>query len=416
MTIEQNKEITNTEIKNLGIAFNAPVGRDPYVLRGLLRRWQTLAITAPRKSLKTSLAIQLALSLVSNTSWLEWETIKECNVLFINVNNSENLCFEKFSRCSTVLEISKEDMQKIDIVSIKKTFRLKEVVDLLMRKLNKTYRAVIIDSLDDLKLSNNADWNETTDATLTRLKEHFKCSLIFTQSHRHRPVGNDETRELAEWSDSLNYSDSLLEFVKMNLDPELLRRERLEAVWELSKNVMNTHNRSYYLMNITDRYIEKEKSTCEELRNHVEIALGTIPERNRKEILKDFDAIDIPIKNRTYWRMETVTNEQPQEIQKDFLFYYPELKHDRKKILAFHEPGRKLPKKYLDRNKIDDTEKTHFTNLLTNAIEEFRKQNGRQPNQKELSKFLGKDRTTVKRWVDSTDGEIFLGPKGYDFM
>lgn len=120
MTIEQNKEITNTEIKNLGIAFNAPVGRDPYVLRGLLRRWQTLAITAPRKSLKTSLAIQLALSLVSNTSWLEWETIKECNVLFINVNNSENLCFEKFSRCSTVLEISKEDMQKIDIVSIKK--------------------------------------------------------------------------------------------------------------------------------------------------------------------------------------------------------------------------------------------------------------------------------------------------------
>ena len=52
-----------TEIKKLGQVPTETIGPSASILTGLLRRGQILGISAPRRSLKTSVVISLALSL-----------------------------------------------------------------------------------------------------------------------------------------------------------------------------------------------------------------------------------------------------------------------------------------------------------------------------------------------------------------
>lgn len=75
-----------TSIFKLGDIYTSnKVGGSPSAIKGLLRRGQVMALSAPRKSLKTSLATQLTLTVARGGNWIGWDCHK-LRVLFVIVN------------------------------------------------------------------------------------------------------------------------------------------------------------------------------------------------------------------------------------------------------------------------------------------------------------------------------------------
>jgi KaiC/GvpD/RAD55 family RecA-like ATPase len=411
---EVTQETQQTIVK-LSQIVDDQIKREPSLITGLLRRGQMLAISAPKVSLKTSLAIHLAVSIGYGLNWLGWQC-NQSKVLYVNLNITKNECIVRFSEALNHLNLDRSAIDSIDILNIEITKSVSNLVNDIIQAIgNQKYRVVIIDSLDNLP--KNAPWQyEDKTQELKRLLQSINGCLVFTESHNHKPVGNEEARAMAEWSDVLTYSDILLEFVPMKLDYEKLRIERLQAVWELSKKILNTHNKNYYLMNVTDKYIDKDTSTSELLRQHLETALNALPEETLQGVLYDFDALDIPIKNRTYWHLETISNSLPPEEASNNLFYYPILKNDVDKILEFHEPGIDYQGEK-EKSEIElEEEREYYTEKLQNGIDEFFKKNNRFPIQKELADTLQVKRQTISTWQKKTGGNIVIIDGSYQSL
>ena len=379
-----------TEIKKLGQVPAETIGPSASILTGLLRRGQVLGISAPRRSLKTSVVISLALSLAQGSNWLEWKSKRAFNVLYINTNHKENDCFSKFMQIAQLLEVEQKDLDNISILTLPKSTALEELAKVVKDKVpNNAFQVVIIDSIDNLKL---LQFGGSLGDYLQQINQHVGGGLIYTQSHRDRPKGTTESSDFAQWSEALAHCDSLLEFFKMELDPELLRLERLEAVWDLAKNVMTTHNKRYFQLNVTNNYIsfKNKRATSEDLRNHIEVA------------------IDLPLKTRTYWRLEAVTSEAYYDGEKNFLFYYPQLINDKEKILAYHEPGLPLSKEQKEKAWANEETKEKATNKLKSMIANFEQANNRLPNKSELSRFAKISRPTLDKLIDESDNNIVV--------
>lgn len=389
-TLLQHKIIRLSELPSEQIML------EPSLIKDLLRRRQKLAISAPKVSLKTSLAIHLAVSVAYGLNWLGWQ----CNsskILYINLNISKQECIVRFNKAIEHLQLDRTSVSNIDILNIEVAQGISNLVDDIIQAMNtQHYRAVVIDSLDNIPAPTCQKENRLVE--LNRLTSETNSCVIFTESHSHRPIGNDEARAMADWSDILNYCDSLIELIPLELDPELLRRERLLAVWEFSKNILNTHNKRYYLMNVTDKYPERADSNSEQLFEHLETALISFPEETKIGIFDKFHALDNPIKNRTYWRLETVSNSFPPKEATNNLFYYPILKHDDTKILEFHEPGLKISDERIRSSIEEENEREVFTAKLTDGIHGFFDKHEYYPNQKELSEYLGVSRQTIATW------------------
>ena len=397
-----------TEIKKLGQVPAETIGPSASILTGLLRRGQVLGITAPRRSLKTSVVISLALSLAQGSNWLEWKSKRAFNVLYINTNHKENDCFSKFMQIAQLLEVEQKDLDNISILTLPKSTALEDLAKVVKDKVpNNVFQVVIIDSIDNLKL---LQFGGSLGDYLQQINQHVGGGLIYTQSHRDRPKGTTESSDFAQWSESLAHCDSLLEFFKMELDPELLRLERLEAVWDLAKNVMTTHNKRYFQLNVTNDYIsfKNKRATSEDLRNHIEVALEHLPTEQTQEILRLFDNIDWPLKTRTYWRLEAVTSEVDYDGEKNFLFYYPQLINDKEKILAYHEPGIPLPKDIKEKVWANEEIRERATNKLKSMIADFEQVNNRLPNKSELSRFAKISRPTLDKLIDESDNNIVV--------
>ncbi len=397
-----------TEIKKLGQVPTETIGPSASILTGLLRRRQVLGISAPRKSLKTSVVISLALSLAQGSDWLEWKTKRAFNVLYINTNHKENDCFCKFMQIARLLEVGGNDLDNISVLTLPKSTTLEDLVKVVKDKVTTdTFQVVIIDSIDNLKLP---QFGGSLGDYLQQINQHVGGGLIYTQSHRDKPKGIAESLDFAQWSESLAYCDSLLEFFKMELDPELLRLERLEAVWDLAKNVMTTHNKRYFQLNVTNDYIslKNKRATSEDLRNHIEVALEHLPEEKTQEILQLFDSKDLPLKTRTYWRLEAITSEADYDGENNFLFYYPRLVNDKEKILAYHEPGIPLSKGLKEKMWAYEETKEKATNKLKSMIADFEQANNRLPNKSELSRFAKISRPTLDKLIDESDNNIVV--------
>lgn len=397
-----------TEIKKLGQVPTETIGPSASILTGLLRRGQILGISAPRRSLKTSVVISLALSLAQGSNWLEWKTKRAFNVLYINTNHKENDCFCKFMQIARLLEVGENDLDNISVLTLSKSTTLEDLVKVVKDKVTTdTFQVVIIDSIDNLKLP---QFGGSLGDYLQQINQHVGGGLIYTQSHRDRPKGITESLDFAQWSESLAYCDSLLEFFKMELDPELLLLERLEAVWDLAKNVMTTHNKRYFQLNVTNDYIslKNKRATSEDLRNHIEVALEHLPAEKTQEILQLFDSKDLPLKTRTYWRLEAITSEADYDGENNFLFYYPRLVNDKEKILAYHEPGIPLSKGLKEKVWAYEETKEKATNKLKSMIADFEHANNRLPNKSELSRFAKIARPTLDKLIQQTDNNIVV--------
>ena len=397
-----------TKIKKLGQVPTEAIGPSASILTGLLRRGQILGISAPRRSLKTSVVISLALSLAQGSNWLEWKTKRAFNVLYINTNHKENDCFCKFMQIARLLEVGENDLDNISVLTLPKSTTLEDLVKVVKDKVTTdTFQVVIIDSIDNLKLP---QFGGSLGDYLQQINQHVGGGMIYTQSHRDRPKGITESLDFAQWSESLAYCDSLLEFFKMELDPELLRLERLEAVWDLAKNVMTTHNKRYFQLNVTNDYIslKNKRATSEDLRNHIEVALEHLPEEKTQEILQLFDSKDLPLKTRTYWRLEAITSEADYDGENNFLFYYPRLVNDKEKILAYHEPGIPLSKGLKEKVWAYEETKEKAINKLKSMLADFEQANNRLPNKSELASFAKISRPTLNKLINESDNNIVV--------
>ena len=123
-----------TEIKKLGQVPAETIGPSASILTGLLRRGQVLGISAPRRSLKTSVVISLALSLAQGSNWLEWKSKRAFNVLYINTNHKENDCFSKFMQIAQLLEVEQKDLDNISILTLPKSTALEELAKVVKDK------------------------------------------------------------------------------------------------------------------------------------------------------------------------------------------------------------------------------------------------------------------------------------------
>ena len=182
--IEQNKSVVS--LANL--LSDSIISSSHQVINGLLGTKQKLMITAPPKSCKTSLAVNLAIAMNTGNKWLDYKCI-EGKILYINTDISNETLYQRFiDVCHpTSIELNQKT-EKISFLSLKNGYRHNTVNDLVETILeaigDEKYSLIIIDSLDYFvsfeSNHNGSTFGPVINQALDLISHETGASIVFT--------------------------------------------------------------------------------------------------------------------------------------------------------------------------------------------------------------------------------------------
>ena len=131
------------------------------LIDNVLGRGQKMLLTGPSKSCKTSLAIQMAISVAEGCSWLENKCLQR-EVLYLNFGSTADTIFSRFYETYAAMEIEPANIHKLTINNLRGDMNIynerKLIEELSPMILTNRYRLVIIDSIDYFT---NVNYSET---------------------------------------------------------------------------------------------------------------------------------------------------------------------------------------------------------------------------------------------------------------
>ncbi|APZ49068.1 hypothetical protein BW721_04865 [Jeotgalibaca sp. PTS2502] len=388
------------------------------LIKGLLRKNQKMMIAAPPRSLKTSVSLQLCKAIADGEKWLGWE-VKQGDVLIVGCGADKQNMLNRISRLYEKVEESKS-YEFIDYVTIKGETSMPTVINQVIdsvRKQGKTYRLIILDSIDYVQPLEGYSVHSTI-AALDRLTIECNCSVVVTHTVRREFSDKSYIDNLNVIHNDILLSlfDTYIEFVEIKLKDKHLNDLQVNQVKNYFTEVLKEHRFDYYKENITDNFFKKERSV-DELRRHLEIA---IRESEEKRTLDFFDSLFTPIKNDTYWQMVAYSSGIFYPQTEQYIFRYPLLKEDADGLLTNYSTGvfafwdskssQESPPEEVSYIKTEKANKE-----LTAACEKFEKENGtgETPHKKDIARIIGMSEKTVERRVEESD--IFYMEKGKIF-
>lgn len=394
-------------IENSSIGWDKADYKNPSLIKGLLRRGQKMLIAAPPRSIKTSLVVQLSKAIADGEQWLQWE-VQQGDVLIVGCGSDKQNMLNRISKLYEK-EAESKSYEFIDYVTIKGETSMPTVINQVIdsvRKQGKTYRLIILDSIDYVQPLEGYSVHSTI-AALDRLTIECNCSVVVTHTVR---------REFSDKSyiDNLNviHSDILLtlfdtyiEFVELKLTEKDLNDLQVGQAKDYFVEALKEHRPEYYKANIPGNFFQKERA-IDELRRHLEIA---IPEDKQDSVLNFFDGSFNPMKHETYWQMVATSVEFPDLPSEKYVFRYPLLEADNENILDMYEVGtfafwRSHKKIDEDEKKIIDRDEANKE--LSSAIKKFEEDEhnrGIKPHKNEIAKILGVSPKTISRRVEASD-------------
>lgn len=389
MTSEENKLI-----ENLSAEWEQLPIRQPFLINGLLRRFEIMTIIGPRRSLKSSLAIELALAVANGGSWLGYHCQKG-NVLYINLDKEKYTILSHFERVHAASGLSDDAINSIDVIHLNTTvFSNASLLFAQIKELTqgRNYMLTVIDSMD---LFNNKLWSSNNiNQELNSLAASLGGSIALIKSANFETQGDHETLKTISQSEEAYYSEVNVSFIELELTKAKSDTMRLEPVKKYAIEAIREANEDYYKLNIDETFITY-LATVDKLRNHLSTAMAD--KLGKEDALTKFDEIDNKAKHQTYWRILVDGSGIPPISAKNYIFNYPTIKADsigwlESTIIGKVNSNAGRPTES-DNQKL--RKKEERCDKFVNELDEFIKKNEHNPTKTELAKFMKVDVRTI---------------------
>ena len=370
------------------------------IIDKLLNKREVMALVGNANSCKTTVTLNLAVSLVNNGYWLDRFKTSGKKVLFVNTSSELNYILDAIQKFGGN-EAVNENLEILDVRNV-----VFNKIDELCRCINNSsfekYDLIIIDTIDTCTQLENPNYNSiSVKNTLTNLAYNLNTAIVFTHDNFTPRIGNEDTENKIKHTKTQFFGDVYIEFLELDPSDYYLDTIKRDLIINYLKNTIPELLTTYKIdisKGVDDEIIElKQKITN----------LNFLEDHEKENITKVINEQIKMVNKRKFYKLKIISKENGLD---DYYYYFdfPYLYNVTSEYIKNLEVGVKdkyiIPKE--DKRKTKDNNKKVNKGFIIENIQKFKELEGRNPTPKDLREYTGLSDRTLQRKIKDCDGEV----------
>lgn len=370
------------------------------IIDKLLNKREVMALVGNANSCKTTVTLNLAVSLVNNGYWLDRFKTSGKKVLFVNTSSELNYILDAIQKFGGN-EAVNENLEILDVRNV-----VFNKIDELCRCINNSsfekYDLIIIDTIDTCTQLENPNYNSiSVKNTLTNLAYNLNTAIVFTHDNFTPRIGNEDTENKIKHTKTQFFGDVYIEFLELYPSDYYLDTIKRDLIINYLKNTIPELLTTYKIdisKGVDDEIIElKQKITN----------LNFLEDHEKENITKVINEQIKMVNKRKFYKLKIISKENGLD---DYYYYFdfPYLYNVTSEYIKNLEVGVKdkyiIPKE--DKRKTKDNNKKVNKGFIIENIQKFKELEGRNPTPKDLREYTGLSDRTLQRKIKDCDGEV----------
>lgn len=370
------------------------------IIDKLLNKREVMALVGNANSCKTTVTLNLAVSLVNNGYWLDRFKTSGKKVLFVNTSSELNYILDTIQKFGGN-EAVNENLEILDVRNV-----VFNKIDELCRCINNSsfekYDLIIIDTIDTCTQLENPNYNSiSVKNTLTNLAYNLNTAIVFTHDNFTPRIGNEDTENKIKHTKTQFFGDVYIEFLELYPSDYYLDTIKRDLIINYLKNTIPELLTTYKIdisKGVDDEIIElKQKITN----------LNFLEDHEKENITKVINEQIKMVNKRKFYKLKIISKENGLD---DYYYYFdfPYLYNVTSEYIKNLEVGVKdkyiIPKE--DKRKTKDNNKKVNKGFIIENIQKFKELEGRNPTPKDLREYTGLSDRTLQRKIKDCDGEV----------
>ena len=370
------------------------------IIDKLLNKREVMALVGNANSCKTTVTLNLAVSLVNNGYWLDRFKTSGKKVLFVNTSSELNYILDAIQKFGGN-EAVNENLEILDVRNV-----VFNKIDELCRCINNSsfekYDLIIIDTIDTCTQLENPNYNSiSVKNTLTNLAYNLNTAIVFTHDNFTPRIGNEDTENKIKHTKTQFFGDVYIEFLELYPSDYYLDTIKRDLIINYLKNTIPELLTTYKIdisKGVDDEIIElKQKITN----------LNFLEDHEKENITKVINEQIKMVNKRKFYKLKIISKENGLD---DYYYYFdfPYLYNVTSEYIKNLEVGVKdkyiIPKE--DKRKTKDNNKKVNKGFIIENIQKFKELEGRNPTPKDLRKYTRLSDRTLQRRIQDCDGEV----------
>lgn len=397
------------DIKPLNLK-EVKINNNDEIVTSLLNKHEVMALVGSANSCKTSVVINLAISIINNGYWLDIFKVSGKKVLFVNTSSKFSYVMETIEKLGRN-EVVNENLEILDVRN-ENFNKIDELCNFINNASFEKYDLIIIDTIDTCTQLENQNYNSIpVKTTLSRLAYNLDTAIVFTHDNFTPRIGNLETDNQIKYTKLHLFCDVYIEFLELYPSDYYLDTIKRDEVIGYLKNTI-PEILTTFKFDIS-KGLENEIIELKERIN----TLDLLEDYEKEKVIAEIDEQIKIVNRRKFYKLKIVSKENGSE---DYFYYFnfPYLYNVTSEYIENLEVGKKavdtLPKK--DKRKTRDINKASNKKQIIESIQKFRQLKGEYPTSKDLQEYLGISERTLQRKIKDCDGEIIKIDNAYTLI
>lgn len=386
------------------------INNNDEIVTSLLNKHEVMALVGSANSCKTSVVINLAISIINNGYWLDIFKVSGKKVLFVNTSSKFSYVMETIEKLGRN-EVVNENLEILDVRN-ENFNKIDELCNFINNASFEKYDLIIIDTIDTCTQLENQNYNSIpVKTTLSRLAYNLDTAIVFTHDNFTPRIGNLETDNQIKYTKLHLFCDVYIEFLELYPSDYYLDTIKRDEVIGYLKNTI-PEILTTFKFDIS-KGLENEIIELKERIN----TLDLLEDYEKEKVIAEIDEQIKIVNRRKFYKLKIVSKENGSE---DYFYYFnfPYLYNVTSEYIENLEVGKKavdtLPKK--DKRKTRDINKASNKKQIIESIQKFRQLKGEYPTSKDLQEYLGISERTLQRKIKDCDGEIIKIDNAYTLI
>ena len=386
------------------------INNNDEIVTSLLNKHEVMALVGSANSCKTSVVINLAISIINNGYWLDIFKVSGKKVLFVNTSSKFSYVMETIEKLGRN-EVVNENLEILDVRN-ENFNKIDELCNFINNASFEKYDLIIIDTIDTCTQLENQNYNSIpVKTTLSRWAYNLDTAIVFTHDNFTPRIGNLETDNQIKYTKLHLFCDVYIEFLELYPSDYYLDTIKRDEVIGYLKNTI-PEILTTFKFDIS-KGLENEIIELKERIN----TLDLLEDYEKEKVIAEIDEQIKIVNRRKFYKLKIVSKENGSE---DYFYYFnfPYLYNVTSEYIENLEVGKKavdtLPKK--DKRKTRDINKASNKKQIIESIQKFRQLKGEYPTSKDLQEYLGISERTLQRKIKDCDDEIIKIDNAYTLI
>ena len=386
------------------------INNNDEIVTSLLNKHEVMALVGSANSCKTSVVINLSISIINNGYWLDIFKVSGKKVLFVNTSSKFSYVMETIEKLGRN-EVVNENLEILDVRN-ENFNKIDELCNFINNASFEKYDLIIIDTIDTCTQLENQNYNSIpVKTTLSRLAYNLDTAIVFTHDNFTPRIGNLETDNQIKYTKLHLFCDVYIEFLELYPSDYYLDTIKRDEVIGYLKNTI-PEILTTFKFDIS-KGLENEIIELKERIN----TLDLLEDYEKEKVIAEIDEQIKIVNRRKFYKLKIVSKENGSE---DYFYYFnfPYLYNVTSEYIENLEVGKKavdtLPKK--DKRKTRDINKASNKKQIIESIQKFRQLKGEYPTSKDLQEYLGISERTLQRKIKDCDDEIIKIDNAYTLI